>query len=202
MLPHNMAIASMFGRPSKALQQTIQTIHAGLATTAIGQTQLFQNAVNKFQDMNFGQTAKVIDSMRSKHESTMNQEAIRVISTIGEFQEASYNMRRIVMATPSVRQEFQAGNICGYAGLYIDASPTGIAESHYDYRVFTNGVVMHEEQEDGTVKSTIRSYVEPRKEEYTIDIMQKRAAAIVMANANYLLNNSDYDLTSPDNDML
>lgn len=202
MLPHNMAIASMFGRPSKALQNTIQSIHTHLAATPIGQTQFFQNAVSKFQEMNFGHTAKVIDSMRAKHETTMNQDAIRIISTIGEFQEASYNLRRIIMATPEVREEFHNGNICGYAGLYVDGSPTGIGASHYDYRVFTNGVVSHEVQEDGTTKSTIRSYVEPHKEDYNIDILQKRSAHVVMANARWLLENDDYDLTSPDNDML
>lgn len=205
MFSHNMAIASMFGKPSQAVQAAIQQAQSSIMAT-VGQNsigaQLVQQAQQEFHDINFGATAMQIDSMRSQQETIFKQDTIYAACTIGEIQNANPITRRVVMATPNVREAYIDGHICGYGDLYVNSSPTGIGQSHYDYRVFTSGVVQHVMEDDEIVRSESAWHYETTKEEFLVGIQEKRAAAIVMANASYLLDNDDYDCTSVDNDLL
>lgn len=206
MFAHNMAIASMFGKPSTAVQNAIQQTHNMLMST-IGNSgfgaQFLQQAQETFHDLNFGATAMQIDSMRSQHTTVFQQETIVATCTIGEIQNANAITRRVVMATPDVREAYQAGEISGYGDLYSNSSPTGIGATHYDYRVFTSGLVNHVRDDDGKITSSEHSwYYESTKEDYAIGIQEKRAAHITMMNAAYLINNDDYDCTSVDNELL
>ncbi|CAH0448036.1 hypothetical protein SM033_00212 [Vibrio phage vB_VpaM_sm033] len=205
MFSHNMAIASMFGKPSQAVQAAIQSAQQSIMAT-VGQNtigmQLVQQAQQEFHDINYGSTAMQIDSMRSQQDSMFKQDTIIAVCTIGEIQNANPITRRVVMATPDVREAYMDGHINGYAGLYVNSSPTGIGQSHYDYRVFTSGVVQHVMEGDEIVRSESSWHYESTKEEFLIGIQEKRAASIVMANAAYLINNDDYDCTSVDNELL
>ncbi|QNI21059.1 hypothetical protein [Vibrio phage vB_pir03] len=201
-MSHNMAIASMFGKPSTGLQNAIQQIHQSYVGTAVAATGILQQVQQKFHDLNFGTTAKIIDSMRAKNEVILQAEPMRLLVTLGDFQHANSKERRVIMATPVIREEYQAGNLRGYGDLYVNASPTGVGSSHYDYRAFTSGVVQTQTQEDGTTRSQASWYYESHKEEQDLSIAEKRNAAVLMTTAAWMIDETEYDLTSPENDLM
>lgn len=77
---------------------------------------------------------------------------IQELTTMAHFQHAPDNMVRWIMAEPSVRSLYKSNGLDGYGETYIDRHSTGIKETHYDYMVVMDGMVV--EDENGDMSST------------------------------------------------
>ena len=86
--------------------------------------------------------------------NTLNQikgifqdDIIRTISTISDFQIATPVMQRWIMAQPLVRAAYNDQSIDGYSETYIDNEPgfKGRPEARYDYRRVMDGIIQTDE---------------------------------------------------------
>lgn len=201
MDPMNMAIMSTFGKQTSAVQQMFGNFYE-TAKQTIGNTAFFQEAVQTYEDINFGETARTIDKMRSEFSTVLDVDNIRVIRTVPEMQQADSKMRRVIMAAPAVRESFNNGYIAGYGELYGNASPQGVGVHHFDYRWLTNGLgIVTVDEETQTKEVVFRTFFE-RIQEEKLSIFEKHDAWITMEHAQALLEEQEYDFTSPDNALL
>tara|TARA_B100000929_G_scaffold185186_1_gene146616 strand:- start:772 stop:1404 length:633 start_codon:yes stop_codon:yes gene_type:complete len=108
--------------------------------TTQGQS-FFQNTRSLFERLEDSRAARLVKAAQRAIGSIWQNDGVRLLSTIGNFQWATNTMQRWVMAQPEVRKMYHEQRLEGYSGQYRDAYPTDIGESHYDYRRATNGFV-------------------------------------------------------------
>lgn len=65
---------------------------------------------------------------------------------------AKPRMQRFIMADIETRRRWMDQRIEGYAESYEDRFPGFIGHDHYDYRISTDGMVLHIEDEEGNLK--------------------------------------------------
>lgn len=80
--------------------------------------------------------------------SIFKPNVISSIFDIGEMQQAPVVMQRWIMANPVVRELYHNQGCDGYGDTYVDYHKKDIAESHYDYRRATDGLVQIDEVND------------------------------------------------------
>lgn len=73
--------------------------------------------------------------------AVFQQDVIRELTTIGELQNPPPCMRHLIMAEPTVRQNYFNQTIDGYSGDYVDVEPGKIKHDHYDYRRVMDGIL-------------------------------------------------------------
>jgi hypothetical protein len=202
MHAHNMAIMSMFNRTSTGVQQMFNNIYQSVAGTAIGQSQFFQQAQSTYQDLQHGATARAVQAMRAQNEVIFEVDKISALGYIDHIQQAEMTMRRVVMCTPVVREMYGNGECHGYGDLYINSSPTGIGSTHYDYRQFNNGVVQTTVDDDGVTTSGFKIWHEAVSDERQYSIHDKRDFKITQQSVIEMMEDSEFDPTHPDNELL
>lgn len=100
--------------------------------------------------------------------SLFNDNIIRSLTDIDQFQNASYQMQRWVMANPVIRKMYHDQQCEGYIDTYIDNEPDKIADNHYDYRRVMQNVVVCDEDEGEYFKTYLEDLL-PGDRELTID---------------------------------
>lgn len=75
-----------------------------------------------------------------------NNDIIKPLYEMEEFQTATLRMQRWIMANPVVRQAFIEQKCDGYSDTYVDLHPGKIMDQHYDYRRVMDGVVQFDEE--------------------------------------------------------
>lgn len=94
-------------------------------------------------------------TMIRRAKSALNQirgiyqdDIIRTISTIEDFQIATPTMQRWIMANPMVRNLYSRQAIDGYSDTYVDNQPSyqGPPEGRYDYRRVMDGIVQSNDE--------------------------------------------------------
>ena len=100
--------------------------------------------------------------------SLFNDNIIRSLTDIDQFQNASYQMQRWVMANPVIRKMYHDQQCKGYIDTYTDNEPDKIADNHYDYRRVMQNVVVCDEDEGEYFKTYLEDLL-PGDRELTID---------------------------------
>jgi len=77
--------------------------------------------------------------------NTVTTDRVTTLFEINQFQGASIQMQRWVMANPVARELYHAQRCEGYIDTYVDVEPNSIGEKHYDYRRVMDGVMVIEE---------------------------------------------------------
>jgi len=199
----DVGIASLFGRPSQALQARInQGVQAFLERTSPYCSDLAASVAHRFHEYTHGDFARRVNSVRGYINQSFKSDGIRYLSNVEELQNAPASMRHYVMAHPGMRELYQQNCIEGYGDAYRDASPTGIGRTHYDYRVITNGVVQAEEMDDGETRMIARRYYEAVVPEYTPTLSDKAAVQITYDVLTRHLRDSLLDPSSENNALI
>lgn len=126
--------------------------------------------------------------------TTVNTDRILGLFEINQFQGASVEMQRWVMASPVIRELYHDQRCEGYSDTYVDVEPGLVGEDHYDYRRVMDGV-MHITDDDWYVKT----YVEELKEGDR-DLTHSEQVDIqnTWSKLEYLVALNKEDPTSPD----
>lgn len=72
--------------------------------------------------------------------SVWQQDIIRDLSSIGDFQNAPSSMLRWLAAAPEVKEQLNYGRLAGWEDRYTNESTSEVGESHRDYRLLMDGV--------------------------------------------------------------
>lgn len=126
--------------------------------------------------------------------NTVTTDRIFNLFEINQFQGASLQMQRWVMASPVIRELYHAQRCEGYSDTYTDVQPGLVGEQHYDYRRVMDGV-MHITDEDWYVKT----YVEELKEgDRDLTHGEKMDVIQTWSRLEYLIALNKEDPTSAD----
>lgn len=75
------------------------------------------------------------------------QDIIRDLNDIGDFQNAPSSMLRWLAADPEIKQDINLGRLAAWEDRYENESDKEFGENHRDYRILMDGVYRHEEGE-------------------------------------------------------
>lgn len=118
--------------------------------------------------------------------------AIYAIHSYNDLVDASFIMRRFVMADLAIREAFQKQRIDGYSENYVDMDPDKIGRDQYDYRLATDGMVIAEETDE---RATATIYTEEyRGLDHKLSVEEKVSIAVTQEAARLSLR-SGYDPT-------
>lgn len=188
--------AAAYGRPREETVRFLQQQfdHPSPVLASASQS-FFERASHLFEE-NYGETAMArIEAVRRSMRHTWDEDVIRPLVTVEDFQQAKPQMQRWVMANPFVRKLYKEGRVFGYGDQYIDHKSQGIGKDHYDYRLATNGLAVFND-ENGWEATTYGDELLPGDTQPTfleqVDIFQ------TWCEAEYHLLAGTRDITSPE----
>jgi hypothetical protein len=141
------ALAYGFQNPinSNYFKNQLQAIGKGLNEQAQA---FFKDAYQIYDRLNGSEAMKNIRSAMKSAASIFQDDVVKSLFDIVDFQNATFQMQRWIMANPVVRQMYHEQKCDGYSDTYVDLEPGCISDNHYDYRRVMNGVVVCEENNE------------------------------------------------------
>lgn len=139
----------------------------------------------------------MIKSVMGKSE--VSTDRITSLWEINQFQGASLQMQRWVMANPTVRELYHDQRCEGYGESYVDTQPKLRGEDQYDYRRVMDGVVQYTEEGDWFAKIYCEELIEGDR-----DLTHGEKVDIIhtWSKLEYLIALGKDDPTSPEGGFL
>ena len=185
--PNNIT-ESLFFSPSQQMQDyittSVQQYVAAVKTTAPDIAAAVQT---RFNEIRSSAAVQYVKNIKHRLASLWQTDSIRFLSTIDHIQQAPDSMLKFVMAQPDLRRLYQNNGLSAYDNRYVDEYPDTIANTHYDYRRVTDGVIM--QKPDGTIGYS--NYYEHVKEGDILNIVQQTSILATWDILEYGLENED-----------
>lgn len=139
----------------------------------------------------------VVKSVIGKAEVTTDR--VTTLWEVNQFQGASLQMQRWVMANPVVREVYHDQHCDGYSDTYFDAQPKVRGEGHYDYRRVMDGMVQYDEEGNWFAKIYFEDLLEGDRD---LTHGEKTDIAYTWSKLEYLMALGKDDPTSPEGGFL
>lgn len=139
----------------------------------------------------------VVKSVIGKAEVTTDR--VTTLWEVNQFQGASLQMQRWVMANPVVREVYHDQRCDGYSDTYFDAQPKVRGEGHYDYRRVMDGMVQYDEDGNWFAKIYFEDLLEGDRD---LTHGEKTDIAYTWSKLEYLMALGKDDPTSPEGGFL
>ncbi|QAX96047.1 hypothetical protein [Vibrio phage vB_VmeM-Yong XC32] len=200
----DVAMQSLFGRPSQALQNKIrENVHNFVQSTQGYAASIAERVQQRYQEFTTGEFARRINQVRGMVNQHFKQEAdICRLETMEDLQHCPEGMRHYVMAHPALNKLYREGRIDGYDGAYVNPSPTLAFGRSFEYRTITNGILMEEYDEDDNEILVSRTTVEAAEMDYAPTFNDKIAVAHTYNTVTHFLKDSLLDPTSQYNELI
>lgn len=146
--------AAAYGRPQQSTINFLQQQFNDPSRALVIADQSFMDRSREIFDSNYGEDAlNRLEAVRRSLRGVWDQDVIRPLFAVEDFQNAKPLMQRWVMANPFVRKLYKEGRVEGYGDSYADHKKQGIGKDHYDYRLATSGLAVFND-EDGWAATT------------------------------------------------
>lgn len=130
--------------------------------------------------------------------TTVQRDGIYSIFEMSNFQSASLDMQRYLLANPVIRKDYHKQKCNGYSDTYIDMEPGFIGREHYDYRRVMDGMMVITEDD-----FKVTHYLDPLKEgDIALSHDKKDDIIYSWSNLEVLYALSGYDPTDMANSKL
>jgi len=138
-------MAAMFARPPAETMNSITNQITSYIDTATNNSFGVNNAmlsgvIDQYNQYTSGAMFNKIDAMRAKLGAIWQTDTVRRLSNRESIQQAPLEMRKYVMAQPSIRTLYKAGHLEAYDGKYVDQHPNDMLGTNYDQRRVMDGV--------------------------------------------------------------
>lgn len=97
-------------------------------------------ARERFNSFDLRALDRKLDAVKRKVRHAFDEDTIRPMSRIGEFQQAGINRQRWLMTNVKARRLYNADRMYGWRDTYVDVEPGRIGEDQRDYRCVVNGI--------------------------------------------------------------
>lgn len=195
-----------FGGPSERMLDFIdrQTERSFSNLNEMGR-QWLDRSKQRWEEVKHSNAFRITKALARKVLHGGGADVICELTDIGMLQHARSVNARYIMANPKLRMERNKGRINGYDGVYVDAEPDSIGESHRDYRRVMNGIVRWEavpesEWETSEAAFEYDAYFEPESEmgieEPELDIDEQVDILFNWSFAESLLETTDEDFSN------
>lgn len=192
----SLADISMFAVPQAQTFQYFSNLATNFMDTVGGYKDIFMSQLSTaFAPINYHTVAQEAAMLNIKNDSKWQLDVIVPLFEIEHIQNATPTMIRWIMANPDIRKLHLQQSCSAYDGAYQDLHPTGVGQSHYDYRRVTNGVWL--EVDDGkAMQATI--YEECIHSDMDqLDLQQQAAILSTWSHVSHHVGLFDKDPTSP-----
>lgn len=158
------ALAYGVDRPVNTMQYFQQEINNISQTLTDAGKGFFSNVRELYNDINNSETLRLARSAIQSAVTLFKPDTIMPLISIEQFQTASLQMQRWIMANPVVRERYHAQKIDGYSDSYVDMQPGLSGENQYDYRRVMDCVVQEDQDDSWFVKYYLDDLHEGDKE--------------------------------------
>lgn len=107
-----------------------------------------KSAADNLASFNLDRLRDRVEAMRDRFTRRFDDDSIRRLPSISDFQNAKPTLRKYIMADPRVRKLYQQGRVDGFGELYHDDEPGAIGRNHTAYREMMNGSHMVEIEDE------------------------------------------------------
>jgi hypothetical protein len=124
------------------LRDHIESAAVRLGRTA---TAFIERSRERFESFDLRALDRKLDAIKRKVRHAFDDDQIRPMGRIGQFQQAGLNQQRWLMANVKARRLVHADRMFGWRDTYRDAEPTHVGDQHTDYRCVVNGIARSDE---------------------------------------------------------
>lgn len=139
----------------------------------------------------------VVKSVIGKADVTTDK--ITTLWEVNQFQGASLQMQRWIMANPVVREVYHDQRCDGYSDTYFDSQPKLKGEDHYDYRRVMDGMIQYDQEGEWFAKIYFEDLLEGDRD---LTHGEKTDIAYTWSKLEYLMALGKDDPTSPEGGFL
>lgn len=115
-------------------------------------SEMYDRAMSRFNSFDFEKIERKLDSLKRRITHLFDNDEIRPMSKIGEFQQAGPDQQRWIMANPRAKRLHEKDMINGYKGSYKSRYPGRIGDDDPDYQQVMHGLFNFDK--DGNAVST------------------------------------------------
>ena len=197
--------AMLYGAPDASLGRVIQNnISRGLERVSHAGAEVknfFTEAYQTFNQLHGEDTIRNIRMLSRQVGSVWDEDKIRLLNTIGQYQNPGTQMMNFIMAEPTIRQRFYDGRCAWYDEKYIDPEPGMVGEDQGLFRVLNNGLTQHvpEHGDHEYFVTYLDDFVDASDE---LDIVEVSHIKSTQHNLMLAMFDEEEDPTSPANSML
>lgn len=163
--------------------------------------EFIERARSRFESFDLRGLDRKLDAIKRKVRHGFDDDYIRPISKIGQYQHAGFNMQRWVMANEKARRLYHTDRLNGYSGDYVDNAPGKIGEDHLDYRKVMNGLCQFTEEGDEFFVQYSDAFDDEGREELTFT-QQGTIRDVIWNNLEQIIAEGKDDPTDKNNGSL
>ncbi|MNX74912.1 hypothetical protein D3C86_1063670 [compost metagenome] len=161
----------------------------------------YRKAVDKFNSIDFERIERKIEAVRRKVTHIFDHDAIRNMSSIGDFQQAGPVQARWIMANPRAKKLFEKDMLHGYRDMFTNRYPGRYGDDDPDYQQVMNGLAQFDEAGNAKFVEYLHLYDEDGRTELSF-ANQVRVRDSMWANFDAFLDEGLDDPSSEDNNSL
>lgn len=185
----------MYGAPRSEDREFLRDhIESAAVRLGRGASEFVDRARSRFESFDLRALDRKLDAVKRKVRYGYDDDYIRPITKIGQFQQAGYNMQRFVMANTKARKLFHAGRLNGYSGDYDDVEPGRVGDRHHDYKVVMNGLVQFDADGNSFFEQFSDAFDSENREELTFS-QQTTVRDVIWANLEAIIAEGKDDPT-------
>lgn len=194
------------GEPHPATMQFMksQAVALGQYIQNTGST-FAQQTLQVFNDFRSEDALRYARTALSRVKSYFQDDNIREIFELADFQNANSKMQRFIMSEETLRRMYHAGRCSGFAGQYVDPFPGQVGQDDYNWRRVMDGVMVEipesPEFPEGSWKIQVFSE-ELLAGDRKLGILEQENILSTWERQRYLLKNFLDDISSLDGEML
>lgn len=177
--------------------------HIESAATRLGRTAtaFVERARERFDSFDLRALDRKLDAIKRKVRHAFDDDNIRPMTRIGQFQQAGINQQRWLMANTKARRLVQQDRMFGWRGSYRDMEPGKIGDQHRDYRCVVNGIARNDEHGNRYFEQHFDVYDADYREELKFGD-QTMIMDCMWANLEAIIAEGKDDPSDPDNGSL
>lgn len=194
--------AMTFGAPKSDDRDFLRSyIEAGATRLGKNADSFLSRARERFESFDLVGLDRKLNAFARKVRHMFDDDYIRPMSRIGEFQQAGPSMQRWCMANQKMQRLARSGVANGWRDQYKDPYPNRSGEDHPDYQAVVNGLATVDEHGHSSYTQYFNVYDRDYREELT-HYQQTTIRDVVWQNLEALLAAGGDDPSDPDNGSL
>jgi len=161
--------------------------------------EFFQVGYDSLKQAISDESIRKMEAMARSFRHSWDLDEVRPLTDLGALQQAKPIMRRWLMADPVIRTRYQQQTIDGYTDKYKDWSVGDIGETHRDYRLAVDGLML-----DSNGEGVCTTYLdcEDGVDEDNLSFLSQVDIQRSWAAQRAIIEKGIHDPTSPLNDLL
>lgn len=194
--------AMQFGAP-RSEDRSFLRDHIEHVATRLGRgaEAFIEKARERFESFDLRGLDRKLEAIKRKVRYGYDDDIIRPMSRIGEYQQAGFNRQRWVMANATVQRLQRQDRIYGYRDTFIDRYKGRVAEENPDFCKVVNGLAQFHDDGTNTFVQYSEAYDEENREE--LDFAQQTTIRdVIWHNLEEIIRMGRDDPTSQDNNCL